>query len=275
MELYFAKYHGLGNDFIVVEQEEVDTFELDKLAKTLCNRHTGIGADGLIVIKQRPLEMLFYNSDGSTARMCGNGIRCVAHYMYTSGFDGKELTVKTGAGNLKVEITKQEPFLAKVNMGMPDFTPSRVPVLTDKPEFVGEALTAGGQTFTVSSLFMGTNHTVVFVDDLEAIDVEKTGAEICNNPLFPDQTNVNFTQVINDTTLQVRTYERGVGPTLACGTGCCAAAVMANKLGHTGARVKVELALGALDIELTADGVYMQGPAVRVYDGNISLEHLL
>ncbi len=275
MELFFAKYHGLGNDFIIVEHEEVNTLDLKKLAKTLCNRHTGIGADGLIVLKQRPLEMLFYNSDGSTARMCGNGIRCLTHYLYTSGFDGSEFTVKTGAGDIRVEITKDEPFLAKVNMGQPDFTPAKVPVITDLPEFINQTVTAGGQNFTVSSLFMGTNHTVVFVDDIAKIDVEKIGVEIANNPIYPDQTNVNFVQVINNETLVVRTYERGVGLTLACGTGCCAAAVMANKQALTADTVKVELALGALDINITPDGVFMQGPAVRVYDGNISLEHLL
>ncbi len=274
MELFFAKYHGLGNDFIVVDYDEVDTFDLEKLAKPLCDRHTGVGADGLVVIKHRPLEMLFYNSDGSTARMCGNGLRCLAHYLYASGFDAGEFTVKTGAGEMHVEITGEEPFLAKVNMGKPDFTPAKVPVTTDQPEFINQTLTAGGNKYTVSSLFMGTNHTVVFVEDITAVDVEKTGAEIANNPIFPDSTNVNFVQVLDNATLRVRTYERGVGTTLACGTGCCAAAVMAAKLGYTGATVKVQLELGALDIDVTADGVYMQGPAVRVYDGNISLEHL-
>ncbi len=274
MELFFAKYHGLGNDFVIVDYDEVDTFDLDKLAVTLCNRHTGIGADGLVVVKHHPLGMLFYNSDGSTARMCGNGIRCLAHYLYASGFDGNKLTVKTGAGEMQVEITREEPFLAGVSMGNPDFTPAKVPVTTDLSEFINQPLTAGGKEYTVSSLFMGTNHTVVFVDDMTAVDIEKIGAEIANNPIFPDKTNVNFVQVLNKTTLRVRTYERGVGPTLACGTGCCAAAVMAHKLDYTGAMVKVELALGTLSINITADGVYMQGPAVRVYDGNISLEQL-
>lgn len=275
MELFFAKYHGLGNDFVVVEYDEVDTFDLEKLAKTLCHRHTGVGADGLIVIKQHPLEMLFYNSDGSTARMCGNGIRCLAHYLYASGFDGDTFTVKTGAGEMRVEITGDEPFMAKVNMGQPDFTPAKVPVVTDKPEFINQKLTAGGKEYTVSSLFMGTNHTVVFVDDITAIDIEKVGAEISHHPIFPDKTNVNFVQVIDEHTLHVRTFERGVGITLACGTGCCAAAVMAHKLGYTGAAVNVALELGALTIDITDAGVYMQGPAVRVYDGNMSLEHLL
>jgi diaminopimelate epimerase len=118
---------------------------------------------------------------------------------------------------------------------------------------------------------MGTVHTVVFVDDLKKIDVEKIGDAICHHPLFPNRTNVNFTQVIDRETLQVRTYERGVGPTLACGTGCCAAAVVSEKLGHTSKSVKVELALGALQIEL-GEQVYMTGPAARVYDGNLSMD---
>ncbi len=275
MELFFAKYHGLGNDFIMLDYEEVNTFDLEKLAKILCNRHTGIGADGMVVVKLRPLEMLFYNSDGSTAKMCGNGIRCLVHYLYTSGSDASEYTVKTGAGNMQVEITSEEPFLAKVNMGNPDFTPANVPVITDKPEFLCQQITVDGKDWQLSSVFMGTVHTVVFVEDINAVDIEKNGEAIGALAIFPDRTNVNFVQIVDNNTLRVRTYERGVGPTLACGSGCCAAVAVANKLGHAGTAVNVELALGKLDIEITPEGIYMQGPAIRVYDGNISLEHLL
>jgi len=275
MELFFAKYHGLGNDFVVVDYDEVDTFNLEKLAKSLCDRHTGIGADGLIIVKLRPLEMLFYNSDGSTAKMCGNGIRCLAHYLYTSGLDASEFKVKTEAGNIQVEITGEEPFFAKVNMGNPDFTPANIPVITDKPEFILQTVNVDGKEIVLSSVFMGTVHTVVFVDDIEVVDVEKIGKSISNLSVFPDYTNVNFVQIIDDNTLCVCTYERGAGPTLACGTGCCAAAVVANKLGYTGTEVKVELALGCLEVEITTEGICLLGPAVRVYDGNMSIEHLL
>jgi diaminopimelate epimerase len=219
--------------------------------------------------------MLFYNSDGSTAKMCGNGIRCLAHYLYTSGSDASEFTVKTGAGNMLVKITGEEPFIAKVNMGYPDFSPANIPVISDLPEFINQTVNVGGKETLLSSVFMGTTHTVVFVDDIKAVDVEKTGEIIGNLPLFPDYTNINFVQIIDNKTICMRTYERGVGPTLACGTGCCAAVAIANKLGHTGTNVNVELALGALEVEITADGVYLQGPAVRVYDGNMSLEHIL
>jgi len=275
MEFFFAKYHGLGNDFIVVDYDEVDTFDLEQLTKTLCNRHTGIGADGLIIVKFRPLEMLFYNSDGSTAKMCGNGIRCLAHYLYTSGAETSEFTVKTGAGNMQVEITNVEPFLAKVNMGNPDFIPANIPMLTDLPEFIRQTVRVDGKEFELSSVLMGTTHTVVFVDDINTVEIEKIGAVVCNLAIFPNHTNVNFVQVLDNKTLAVRTRERGVGPTLACGTGSCASAVIANKLGYTNTEVRVELALGTLDIEITADGVYLQGPAVRVFDGNMSIEHLL
>ncbi|MDR0294784.1 MAG: diaminopimelate epimerase [Prevotellaceae bacterium] len=275
MELFFAKYHGLGNDFVLVDHEEVATFDLVQLAKTLCERHIGIGADGLIVVKFRPLEMLFYNSDGSTAKMCGNGIRCLAHYLYTSGSDASEFTVKTGAGNIQVEITNTGPFLAKVNMGKPDFTPANIPILTNESEFIHQTVNVEGKEVMLSSVFMGTTHTVVFVDDINTVDIEKIGRTIGCLPIFPDYTNVNFVQVIDNNTLCVRTHERGVGPTLACGTGCCAAAVMANKLGYIDTEVKVELAMGTLDVEITDDGVYLQGPAVRTYDGNMSIEHLL
>ncbi|MDR3185007.1 MAG: diaminopimelate epimerase [Prevotellaceae bacterium] len=272
MELFFAKYHGLGNDFILVEEDEVQTFDVGKLAVALCNRHTGIGADGLIVLKQKPrLEMLFYNSDGSTAPMCGNGIRCLAHYLYTSGLSADKYVVKTGAGDMPVEIVSEEPFLVKINMGKPDFTPANIPVDTYRMEFINQDVEILGETITLSSVFMGTVHTVVFVDDLEKVNMEKTGDSICHHPMFPNRTNVNFVQVIDRETLRVRTYERGVGLTLACGSGCCAAAVISGKLGHTSNSVKVELAYGALQVE-TGEQVYMTGPAVRVYDGNLSMD---
>jgi diaminopimelate epimerase len=275
MELFFAKYHGLGNDFILVEEEEVQTFDAGNLAKALCNRHTGIGADGLIVLRQKPpLEMFFYNSDGSTAPMCGNGIRCLAHYLYTSGLSLNKYAVKTGAGEIHVEVVSEEPFLAKINMGKPDFNPANIPVNTNQKEFINQTLTIyDNEVVALSSVFMGTVHTVVFVDDLEKINIEKTGEAICHHPLFPNRTNVNFVQVIDRETLRVRTYERGVGPTLACGSGCCASAVISEKLGHTGATVRVELALGVLQIE-AGENVYMTGPAVRVYDGNLSMEQI-
>jgi diaminopimelate epimerase len=170
-----------------------------------------------------------------------------------------------------VEIVNEDPFLVKINMGKPDFTPANIPVNTNQKEFINHTLAIHDEMITLSSVFMGTIHTVVFVDDLEKINIEKTGSAICHHPLFPNRTNVDFTQVIDRETLRVRTYERGVGSTLACGSGCCAAAVISEKLGHTGKDVKVELALGALHIEL-GDHVYMTGPAARVYDGNLSLD---
>ncbi|MDR3180348.1 MAG: diaminopimelate epimerase [Prevotellaceae bacterium] len=272
MELFFAKYHGLGNDFILVEEDEVQTFDVGKLAETLCNRHTGIGADGLIVLRQKPrLEMFFYNSDGSTAPMCGNGIRCLAHYLYTSGLSLDKYVVKTGAGEMLVEVVSEDPFLVRINMGKPDFNPANIPVNVHQSEFINQTLMIHDEAVTLSSVFMGTVHTVVFVDDLEKVNIEKMGDAICHHPLFPNRTNVNFVQVIDRETLRVRTYERGVGTTLACGSGCCAAAVISEKLGHTGKNVKVELALGALQIEI-GEHVLMTGPAARVYDGNLSME---
>jgi diaminopimelate epimerase len=160
-------------------------------------------------------------------------------------------------------------------MGNPDFTPTNIPVLTDKPEFIQQTVNVDGKEMLLSSVLMGIIHTVVFVDDIDAVDVEKIGAAISTLPIFPDHSNVNFVQVIDSDNLCVRTYERSAGATLACGSGCCAAAVIANKLGYVGTEVKVALALGQLDVEITADGVYLQGTAVRVYDGNMSLEHLL
>jgi len=274
MELFFAKYHGLGNDFIIVEAEEIQTFDGEKLAKTLCSRNTGIGADGLIAIKYEPRpEMIFYNSDGSSATMCGNGIRCLANYLYMSGVTDTDYTIKTGAGDMRIEVVSEEPFLVRINMGAPDFTPKNIPVITDKETFINQPLTIGNDTFSVSSVFMGAVHTVVFVDDLDKINIEKTGDAICHHPLFPNRTNVNFTQIIDENTLRVRTFERGVGLTLACGSGSCAAAVISHKLGFTGEKIEAQLALGSLQIEV-GDTVYMTGTATKVYDGNIPISNL-
>jgi diaminopimelate epimerase len=179
--------------------------------------------------------------------------------------------LKTGAGEMLVEVVSEEPFLVKINMGKPDFNPANIPVNTNSLEFINQTLTIGDETVTLSSVFMGTVHTVVFVDDLEHVNIGKLGEAICHHPLFPNRTNVDFTQVVDRETLRVRTYERGVGKTLACGSGCCAAAVISKKLGHTDENVRVELALGALQVEV-GENVYMTGPAVRVYDGNLSLE---
>lgn len=256
------KMHGCGNDFCILDYDEKTDYE--KLAVRLCHRKTGIGSDGMIIVKRNPLEMIFYNADGSKAPMCGNGIRCFSRYCLEHGYIKRnKFEVLTGAGKMTVEIVTEYPFMCRVNMGSPIFKNSMIYVSDDLDSF-GRVLRIEDMNIPIYSFFMGTVHTVVFVPDFES-ELLSHAEEICNHRLFTKKTNVNFVQVIDKNTLRVKTFERGVGWTLACGTGCCASAVAAQRLGLSGKGVRVMLELGFLDIELKKNEVYMTGPAVKVF----------
>lgn len=279
----FSKYHGCGNNFVMVRECEiaedgryaakgnVRESEYARFAQEVCDINTGIGADGLIIVREEPeLEMVFYNMDGSRAPMCGNGIRCFAYYCMNEGIRSeKSYAVKTLAGDMIVEVASEEPFMAKINMGKPIFDPAAIAVKTDREDFLKQELElSDGSRWTVNSLFMGTVHTVVFVDDYEAFDIVKVGKEICEHPTYTEKTNVNFVKVIDEKTVEMKTYERGVGMTLACGTGACATAVVANMQGLCKSPTEVILQLGSLNIELKDDGnVFMEGPSVKIAEG--------
>lgn len=261
--MIIEKMHGCGNDFCVLSYQE--GLDYSKLALKLCNRKTGVGSDGMVVVKQRPLEMIFYNSDGSKAPMCGNGIRCFARYVYEHNLSKKKsFDVVTGAGKMVIEITQTEPFMCKVNMGEPIFNNSMLHI-TDSIDSFGRVLELKDRMVPIYSLFMGTIHTVIFVPDFES-EILVHAEEICKHRLFTRHTNVNFAQIIDKENIKVKTYERGVGWTLACGTGCCAAVVAANKLELVNSKVNVELELGHLIIELTKHSVFMNGPATKVFE---------
>ena len=263
------KMHGCGNDFCLIDYKENTDYE--KLALKLCNRKTGVGSDGLIVVKRDPLEMLFYNADGSRALMCGNGIRCFALYAYEHKMVNKlKFPVVTGAGQLELEIVNPQNFTCKVYMGKPIFTNQMIYVNDDIDSF-GRVIKINDSLITIYSFFMGTIHTVIFVNDFTD-NVVEYASKICNNPLFTKKTNVNFVRVINKENIEVKTYERGVGWTLACGTGCCASVVAANRLGLVGTKVKAILELGFLEIELKKNDVFMTGPATKVFECEIKEE---
>lgn len=273
----FSKYHGCGNNFVIVRESElagtVNEESYPDFAVKACDVNTGIGADGLIIVREEPeLEMVFYNMDGSRAPMCGNGIRCFAYFCMNEGIrTEKSYAVKTLAGDMIVEVTSTEPFMVRINMGSPIFEPAAIAVNTEGEDFLNQELEiSDGSRWTVSSLFMGTIHTVVFVDDYDSFDIEFVGKELCEHPAYTEKTNVNFVRVIDENTVEMKTYERGVGMTLACGTGACAATVIANLQGLCKTPTEVILALGSLIIELSDDGnVYMQGPSVKIAEGNI------
>lgn len=283
--LNFSKYHGCGNNFVMVKEHELLEYlalgndadlegnEYPAFAQKACDINTGIGADGLIIVREEPqLEMVFYNMDGSRAPMCGNGIRCFAYFCQEEGIrEELSYVVKTLAGDMIVEVTSREPFMARINMGRPIYEPAAIAVKSERSDFMKRVLEiSDGSKWTVNSLFMGTVHTVVFVDDYDSFDIEYVGKELCEHPAYTEKTNVNFVKVIDENTVEMKTYERGVGMTLACGTGACATAVVADMQGLCNSPVEVILQLGSLNIELEDDGsVFMEGPSVKIAKGTL------
>ena len=267
-----TKMHGLGNDFIVFFDEGTIELYVTDMAQRLCDRHTGIGADGLVIVmpsEVADVRMRIINSDGSEAEMCGNGIRCFAKYAYDRKIITKDIfTVETLAGIMTPEIIAEDGVakLVKVNMGKPTFTASAIPMAVEAEKVIDYTIDVDGTFYVVSSVLLGVPHTEVFVDDVQTVPLTVLGPKIEKHPLFPKGTNVNFVQVVNENTVKVRTWERGAGATLACGTGSCSSAVMAHEKGLTGRSVDVQLYLGTLHIDYDEDGtVYMTGPAEEVF----------
>lgn len=272
----FVKMHGLGNDFVFIEDKTGQDKDYTALARAMCNRHTGIGADGLIVIvdsRVADVRMRIINSDGSEAEMCGNGIRCFAKYVYDNGIiEKKRFTVETPAGIMEPEITvgaDNKAELITINMGRPSFNRSEIPMEGADGRVLNEDLCVNGANWKITSLFMGVPHTVTYVDDVDTVDIEKIGPLFEKHEAFPKHTNINFAQQMDDRTVKVRTWERGAGATLACGTGSCSVAVASFLNGRTGREVDIQLPLGTLHIEYREEdgNVYMTGPAAVSFTG--------
>lgn len=271
----FVKMHGLGNDFVFLEDKEGREKDYTVLAKEMCDRHTGIGADGLIVTVPSTVAdvcMRIINADGSEAEMCGNGIRCFAKYVYEQGIiTKKEFTVETLGGIMKPALHVKDGTVVSVtiDMGIPKLERSAIPMEGPKGEVKWEEFTVDGVTYHINSMYLGVPHTMVWVDEVTQVDLPVLGRKIETHPAFPKKTNVNFVQLVDDHTIRVRTWERGAGATLACGTGSCASAVAAFLNGMTKREVDVELYLGTLHIEYREeDGrVYMTGPAEVSFTG--------
>lgn len=271
----FWKYHGLGNDFVIVNNVDSSLKADGALAEAICHRRFGVGADGLIVVErsnQADIRMIIYNSDGSRPEMCGNGVRCFAKFVYDKNIVRKNpISVETDAGimYIDVQIEEEQVKTATVNMGQPDFQSASVPVVINQPEAVSYEVEIAGKTFQLSSLLMGVPHTVIFVDALEDEAVMELGKLIERASYFPRGTNVNFVQVLDREHIIMRTWERGAGYTYACGTGACAS-VVAGIANHMLAdKVHVNLRGGDLVIHWRDHGdVYMEGPAAEVFEGN-------
>lgn len=276
----FTKMQGLGNDYVYVNcfQEKIENPA--ELARFVSDRHFGVGADGLILIKPTPLadcEMEMYNADGSQGAMCGNGIRCVAKYAYDYGLVDKEtITVNTKSGIKTLELTVEDGKVSKVrvNMGAPILEARQIPILCSQEQAVQLPLEVDGKTYQITGVSMGNPHAVVCVEDVKGLKLEELGPKFENHPAFPDRVNTEFIRVLDRSTVEMRVWERGSGETLACGTGACAVAVACIVNGYTDERVTVKLLGGDLDIywDWEANLVYMTGPAVTVFDGELFLD---
>ena len=244
----FEKYHGLGNDFLITE--DLSIVGNSELIKSVCNRYTGIGSDGLIIVKKDPLEMIFYNQDGTRGEMCGNGIRCFSYYCYNHNLvDSNNFECHTLDGVKHLEIKSDSPFIVKVKMGE----------MIDKIESIN--IEFNGKQYLVYSLNFGVPHAVIYTT--EEI-TEELGKYISNHPYFVNKTNVNFVNIIDENNIKIITYERGVGFTKACGTGSCSSVVVSKKLGLVKNEVFVHQALGELLITIEDNNIYMEGPSKKV-----------
>lgn len=272
----FTKMQGIGNDYVYVNCLQETIENPSELAKKISDRHFGVGSDGLIMINpsdQADFEMEMYNADGSRGEMCGNGIRCVAKYVYDYGLTDKtSISVETLAGIKYLDLTVEDGkvVLVKVDMGKPALRPEEVPVVSEKEEVIDEPITVDGQEYRVTCVSMGNPHAVVFIDqDVKEFPLETVGVKFENHERFPKRVNTEFVNVLDRHTAQMRVWERGSGETLACGTGACAVAVACALNGLTEDEVTVKLLGGDLHIkwDREKDTVYMTGPAEVVFDG--------
>ncbi len=277
----FTKSQGLGNDFIVIADLD-DVVDLSSAAiRALCDRHFGIGADGLILVQSSSSAdyfMNYYNADGSIAKMCGNGIRVFAKYVYDHIEPRTVMSVETRAGIRGVELALERSKVVSVavDMGPPELTPARIPVDTELERFVDEVLAIDGTEYRLTAVSMGNPHAVTFVDEVATAPVKTRGPLLEESSIFPDKVNVEFVEVKGEDHLKVRVWERGVGETLACGTGACAALVAAHLNGRSGRSARVELPGGVLLIEWLSKGtIRMSGPAEEVFTGQIDPERLV
>ena len=285
MKTKFTKYHGLGNDFIIIDSRGNNINNLlvenkNNLINQICDRNFGIGADGIILIlesnrKDCLVRMKIFNSDGSEPEMCGNGIRCLISYLYNNNEIKNllDIPIETKAGIISTSIDSMKHI--KVNMGEPILSPEKIPtnLSPDKTNIPNGNIEINDYTLTVYAASMGNPHMISFVDNINEIPFFEWGSYLEQHPSFPNHTNVHFVELIDESNIKVKVWERGCGATLACGTGACACLVVTSKLGKTLDKVNVYLPGGKLGIEWpNQEGpVYMQGPAQEVFTGEINL----
>ena len=278
----FTKMQGLGNDYVYVNCFEEKIENPPAVARYVSDRHFGIGSDGLIMINPSEVadfEMEMYNADGSRGEMCGNGIRCVAKYVYDYGLTDKtQISVETLGGIKYLDLTVEDRkvVLVKVDMGKPELKSDLIPIISENEKVIDEPIEVDGQVYHMTGVSMGNPHTVIYVDDVKNLDLEKIGPKFENHERFPKRINTEFVHCIDRNTVEMRVWERGSGETLACGTGACAVAVASILNNLTDTRVTVKLLGGDLQIEWDReeDRVFMTGPATVVFDGVIDITEI-
>lgn len=278
----FTKMQGLGNDYVYVNCFEEKIENPPAVARYVSDRHFGIGSDGLIMINPSEVadfEMEMYNADGSRGEMCGNGIRCVAKYVYDYGLTDKtQISVETLGGIKYLDLTVEDGkvVLVKVDMGKPELKSDLIPIISENEKVIDEPIEVDGQVYHMTGVSMGNPHTVIYVDDVKNLDLEKIGPKFENHERFPKRINTEFVHCIDRNTVEMRVWERGSGETLACGTGACAVAVASILNNLTDTRVTVKLLGGDLQIEWDREKnpVFMTGPAKVVFDGVIDITEI-
>lgn len=280
--LKFSKMHGIGNDFPIIDEsngEVIPESEKAEACRFLCHRNFGVGGDGVLFVVPSEVADIGYrmfNPDGSEAEMCGNGIRCFGDFVYRKGILKKEkMTVETKSGIKTIEITLEngEPSLFKVDMGLSTFKTKEIPMVADEEEFLNGNLKVLDETYAVTAISVGNPHAIIFVEDVSAVDIDKFGPAIEFHEVFPEKINVHFVQVISENEGIMRTWERGAGVTLACGTGATSTAISGYKLGLFSRDILLHLPGGDLEFNVYEKegnlGAFMKGPAELVFDGEI------
>lgn len=276
----FTKMHGLGNDYIYINCFTEKVENPSEVSKFLSDRHFGVGSDGIVMIlpsDKADFRMRMFNSDGSESEMCGNAIRCVGKYVYDNGMtDKKTVTVDTLAGIKILELSLNSDNKVEsvcVDMGEPILIPSQIPVNHSGDRFISQPVTVQGETFQMTGVSMGNPHAVTYVSEVNKFPVHEIGSQIECHPLFPRKTNVEFVEVIDNKTLRMRVWERGAGETMACGTGACGVLVASVLNGKCERKATIKLLGGDLQIEWRESNnhVFMTGPAVKVFDGEVIL----
>lgn len=273
----FTKMQGCGNDYVYVNGFEEHITDKPETVRKLSDRHFGIGGDGVIFInpsEEADFEMEMYNADGSRSEMCGNGIRCVAKYVYDKGLTDKTNISIISGGKVKyleLFLKDGKADRIRVNMGAPELLASNVPVISDNETVIDEAIKVQDASYHMTCVSMGNPHAVVFMDDVDSLAIEQIGPHFENHTRFPNRTNTEFVKVLDRNTVQMRVWERGTGETLACGTGCCAVAAACVLNGLTEHKVTVKVPGGELFIEWDREAnlIYMTGPAKIVFEGEI------